>query len=175
MSSWKAGGGGKAGWRRCGGKASGVGRERLERKESDSWGTAGGGRGEAVTGSHLYVSRDNSAHALFHARRTRQRWKSVALRERACPRNTSGGAVSVSHRRTHVAIRAVPRLHRIAFTGTKRARPRGVAAPAGAAFSPASTSSDALATAASLVVASAAPPQAVVHASDEPNARRARA
>ena len=57
----------------------------------------------------------------------------------------------------------------------KRARPRGVTAPVGAAFSPASTSSDALATAASLVVASAAPPQAVVHASDELNARRTRA
>ena len=152
-----------------------MGSERLERKENDSWGTAGGGRDEAVTGSHLYVSRDKLSSCSFHVRLARQRWRSVALRERACPRNTSGGAVSVSHRRTQVAIRAVPRPHRIPFTRTKRARPRGVTAPVGAAFSPASTSSDALATAASLVVASAAPPQAVVHASDELNARRTRA
>ena len=151
-----------------------MGRERLERKESDSWGTAGGERRSGDRLASLRLSRQFSSRS-FHVRLTRQRWRSVALRERACPRNTSGGAVSVSHRRTHVAIRAVPRLHRIAFTGTKRARPRGVAAPVGAAFSPASTSSDALATTASLVVASAAPPQAIVHASDEPNARRARA
>ena len=73
------------------GKASEVGRERLERKENDSWGTAGGGRDEAVTGSHLYVSRDKFSSRSFHVRLARQRWRSVALRERACPRNTSGG------------------------------------------------------------------------------------